>query len=116
MVSRFCRRNLIFYVVFATGKPDGACREAESIQFSNLKPQKPEVSLCCLDLQSRTCFEGSPPRVHRSRFLDDARIAVQPCKMNELAHYSCVCMPHESDSLHVPQFQACVIAKFGIFQ
>ena len=33
MVPKILQANLIFYVVFATpGKPDGACREAESIQ------------------------------------------------------------------------------------
>ena len=40
MVPKILQANLIFYVVFATGKPDGACREAESIQKSSPRRQQ----------------------------------------------------------------------------
>ena len=40
MVPKILQANLIFDVVFATGKPDGACREAESIQKSSPRRQQ----------------------------------------------------------------------------
>ena len=75
MVLKILQANLIFYVVFCdTGKPDGACREAESIQKSLPRCQQSgfnkttrEWEECYFQMENAHCTTETQNRTVQTR-------------------------------------------------
>ena len=98
MVPKILQANLIFYVVFATGKPDGACREAESIQKSSPRRQQSgfnkttrRVGRMLFLMENAHCATAGDTEQNGAKHFTVARRAIVTCFRRVMIVFAGIC-------------------------
>ena len=97
MVPKILQANLIFYVVFAT-KPDGACREAESIQKSSPRRQQSgfnkttrRVGRMLFLMENAHCATAGDTEQNGAKHFTVARRAIVTCFRRVMIVFAGIC-------------------------
>ena len=96
---KILQANLIFYVVFCdTGKPDGACREAESIQKSSPRRQQSgfnkttrRVGRMLFLMENAHCATAGDTEQNGAKHFTVARRAIVTCFRRIMIVFAGIC-------------------------